>query len=117
MAHWRENNPEAVRETKRRYNQRHPEMNQEWVNRYRARQLAATVEKVDYEAIALRDRNVCHICGFDVDLTASTYDPMARTFDHVIPLSRGGAHSVENIKVAHRICNSKKSNRFIEAVG
>lgn len=113
---WREANPERAAAVKRRHLQAHPEKNQEWVNRYRARKLDATVEVVDYEAIAERDQNVCHICGFDVDLQATTYDPMARTFDHVIPLSRGGAHSMENVKVAHRLCNIRKNNRFIAVV-
>lgn len=110
---FREHNPDAAAAIRRRHLQAHPEKNQEWVNRYRARKIAATVEPVDYSVIAERDENVCHICGFDVDLTVGTYDPMARTFDHVIPLSRGGAHSMENVKVAHRLCNIRKNNRHV----
>lgn len=113
-ARWRKAHPDEAKAVSRRYHQNHPEMNQEWVNRYRARKLQATVEVVDYAAIAERDHNVCHICGLAVDLNAGTYDPMARTFDHVIPLSRGGEHAVLNVKVAHRLCNTRKNNRLIE---
>lgn len=114
---YRERNPDAVKASKRRHLKAHPEKNQEWVNRYRARKVAATIEPVDYAAIAERDKNVCHLCGFEVDLTVGTYHPMARTFDHVIPLSRGGDHSMSNIMVAHRLCNIRKNNRLLSVGG
>jgi len=37
------------------------------------------------------------------------------TQDHVIPLSRGGNHTKDNIVPACRSCNSRKGNRLIEA--
>lgn len=34
-------------------------------------------------------------------------------FDHVIPVSRGGAHSMDNIKSAHAVCNLRKHDKLI----
>ena len=69
---------------------------------------AAYFEKVDLAAIEKRDKMICHLCGKKV----------ARhqlTFDHLIPLSKDGPHVAWNLAVAHRRCNSQKSNRFITA--
>lgn len=32
-------------------------------------------------------------------------------FDHVIPFSRGGTSTVDNLRLVHRTCNRKKSNK------
>lgn len=37
-----------------------------------------------------------------------------RHLDHVIPLSRGGAHSEDNIRVTHARCNLKKGTKLVE---
>lgn len=39
--------------------------------------------------------------------------PQKLTQDHVIPLSRGGNHSIGNILPACTTCNSKKKTKFI----
>lgn len=33
--------------------------------------------------------------------------------DHVIPLSKGGTHTWDNVKLAHKRCNSKKGNKDV----
>ncbi len=93
--HWKEANPERVRLLARQYS-----------SRRRARLQDATMGTVSYRAILERDGHVCHICGLDV----ATDDVH---FDHVIPLSKGGAHSMENIKVSHSKCNLRKAARLI----
>ncbi len=65
------------------------------------------IEPVDWAGVLKRERGTCHICGEaigEADLT----------FDHVVPLSRGGAHSTDNIKLAHRSCNGRKGVRLVE---
>ena len=34
------------------------------------------------------------------------------SIDHVIPVSKGGRHSWDNVKLAHRLCNTVKSNKL-----
>lgn len=41
----------------------------------------------------------------------------ADTIDHVIPRSRGGAHSWDNCVAACKACNSKKADRLLEELG
>lgn len=51
--------------------------------------------------ILKRDANTCQYCGSTDDLT----------IDHIIPKSRGGADSWENLVAACNKCNHKKGNR------
>lgn len=68
----------------------------------RALLAGAQIERIDYERIKRRDKMRCHICLRKVS-------PRQLHFDHVIPLSKGGAHVESNLAVAHRRCNQKKS--------
>lgn len=56
---------------------------------------------VNRRGILRRDRNSCQYCGSNKNLT----------LDHVIPRSRGGRHTWENVVAACSECNSRKSNR------
>jgi 5-methylcytosine-specific restriction endonuclease McrA len=53
---------------------------------------------------------VCHLCGEDISPLAKKDDWMRVTLDHVIPLSRGGTHTWDNVKPAHWQCNMTKGN-------
>lgn len=57
-------------------------------------------------AVFARDSWTCQYCG-------ST----AENVDHVVPRSRGGLHSWENVVAACRRCNSRKENRQAHEVG
>lgn len=72
--------------------------------RRRAKLKAVVVEKVDFHAIALRTSGCCGICGGQVD---KRFD-----YDHIYPLAKGGAHSTENLQLAHPRCNRIKSARI-----
>lgn len=54
--------------------------------------------------ILLRDRNTCQYCG---EVLASG----ELTLDHVIPRSRGGASTWENLVACCHSCNRRKSNQ------
>lgn len=73
--------------------------------RYKARKQAATIGPVELDRILARDGWVCHICG---ELVA----PGELSFDHIVPLAKGGAHTESNLAVAHKACNSRKRDRL-----
>lgn len=55
----------------------------------------------------------CHICHIEIDMTASRQNGIGNWqyglhIDHVIPLSKGGSNTLDNMKPAHAICNTKK---------
>jgi 5-methylcytosine-specific restriction endonuclease McrA len=57
-------------------------------------------------AVFARDDWRCQYCG-----------AAAENLDHVVPRSRGGEHSWENVVAACRRCNSRKENRLVQEAG
>ena len=111
QAAWRAANPDRIKEHRRRSYQVN-KLNGKAAERSRirrARQKAATPPgtRVSLKAILTRDGLFCHICQSTID------EPRKVSYDHVIPLSRGGEHVASNIKVAHRVCNSWKHDRLM----
>lgn len=58
-----------------------------------------------------RDRWRCHLCRRKVKSETLWPDPLSASLDHLVPLSEGGAHSRENVALAHLQCNVRKGNR------
>lgn len=54
---------------------------------------------------------VCGICKDPIDLTLKRTSKMGLTVDHIIPLSRGGQDTLDNMQPAHWVCNVKKGNK------
>ena len=53
-----------------------------------------------------RDSGMCQYCGKRGD-----------TIDHVIPRSKGGKHTWNNVVIACRPCNAKKSDKLLGELG
>jgi 5-methylcytosine-specific restriction endonuclease McrA len=70
--------------------------------------------KVPYErrmplnrrAVFGRDHHTCQYCGAE-----------AENLDHILPRSRGGAHTWENVVAACRRCNARKGDQTPEEAG
>jgi 5-methylcytosine-specific restriction endonuclease McrA len=60
--------------------------------------------------ILMRDRYTCQYCG-------ASGSAANLTLDHVIPRSRGGGSSWENLATCCHPCNNKKGNRTPEEAG
>jgi 5-methylcytosine-specific restriction endonuclease McrA len=82
--------------------------NNEHVWRQRIRDNAG--EPVHKWQIILRDGGKCQICGRKVKVSKEVPHPLSPTLDHIIPLSKGGKHDPQNVRLAHFICNLKKKD-------
>ena len=98
---------DKARSWQRAWKAANPQKGTEYTMRYNARKKGATIDEVDYEAILERDGMHCHVCN------ASIASLKELAFDHVIPLTRNGPHCANNIKPAHRVCNSRKHNKLL----
>lgn len=65
------------------------------------------VPPVTRRELLRRDKHTCQYCGSTKKLT----------LDHVIPRSKGGKHSWDNIVVACESCNSRKGDRTPQQAG
>jgi len=54
----------------------------------------------------------CRICHKEIDMTVPRTSKMGLTVDHIIPLSKGGQDTLDNMQPAHWICNVKKGNKI-----
>lgn len=63
--------------------------------------------KPSREMIYQRDDHTCQYCGSKKKLT----------IDHIVPKSRGGQDTWENMVVACSTCNTKKGNTLLEQTG
>lgn len=79
-----------------------------------------TVDKgITLKRLAKRDNNICALCGKPVDWNDFYIDENNTVIcgdnypsrDHIKPISKGGLHSWGNVQLAHRKCNTLKSNK------
>lgn len=110
MRHLREANPEKYRERDRvRWadNKSNRRLKQRvWGQRYLARRraLPATLTHAEWQEILEHYQNRCAYCGRDSDILVQ---------EHVIPVSKGGGFTKDNIVPACSCCNLRKGNRLV----
>jgi len=75
-------------------------------------------QKISWLDVLKLHGDTCYLCSYQIDLQAprqvgqSGWE-MSFHPDHVIPLSRGGTDTLDNMKPAHAICNQRKGNKLI----
>lgn len=104
VAAWKVSHREAFRETNRKYRETHRSQRLEYDQQRSARKRGQTPQLIDRAAIYSRDGGQCQLCGLPVL-------PKNRSLDHVVPLALGGAHTPENVQLAHLLCNQRKGKR------
>jgi 5-methylcytosine-specific restriction endonuclease McrA len=81
---------------------------------YYAAKKTNTVERFDPIEVFERDGWRCQICGISTPKRLrGTTRPNAPELDHVVPISRNGAHARWNTQCACRGCNKAKSNKVV----
>lgn len=103
-------NPQAYAEQRDRWRLEHPEQHLDIMRNVvatrRARKLGNGLRRVTRADIArmfTRAGGICSYCGTAAKLTV----------DHVIPLARGGAHSIGNLVAACETCNKRKGKLLL----
>lgn len=82
-----------------------------WKKREALKRGANGAESFSYPDVYERDSWVCGLCGESIDRSLSWPDPLSVSLDHIVPLSKGGAHTMANVQAAHLVCNVSKGNR------
>ena len=86
--------------------------------RFRALGLDPEIGRYTETEVLERYGTVCHICNTEIDMNSprGTGKPgweKGLQIDHVIPLSKGGDHTIENVRPSHGHCNLTKSATII----
>lgn len=75
-------------------------------------------KSITLKALYKRDKGICQLCGKPTDpedIKDGHISRMYPTIDHIMPLSKGGAHTWDNVQLAHMSCNAGKRDRTAAA--
>jgi 5-methylcytosine-specific restriction endonuclease McrA len=106
-------NRHISRRKQKKFWAKNPEKAQAFNRKRRAR--VNNVEHIPYTKDEVLERygTDCHICGTPIDLKAPRGSgkkgwERGLHLDHLIPISKGGPDTIENIRPAHGVCNLSK---------
>jgi 5-methylcytosine-specific restriction endonuclease McrA len=75
------------------------------IHKQRAAKYSAEVDSnITAEALYIRHDGICGICQCLVAMSEAS-------IDHIVPFSKGGNHTWDNVQLAHKRCNSQKSRK------
>ena len=100
---WQKDNPEAAKAIKKNWSHK----NREYLNAKEKRRAdLKKIGNVPLEFIRELNNKSCAYCGF--------FLAGKMQIDHVIPISRGGMHTQNNLVSACKTCNQSKSNKPLD---
>jgi 5-methylcytosine-specific restriction endonuclease McrA len=97
---------EAIGARRRNYYASNPDLRNRAISRVANREALKRdpeSDKIDRSVVFDRDNGTCYLCGSQVD-------PDYWHMDHVHPVSKGGSHTYDNVRVTHPRCNLRKSD-------
>ena len=101
---WQRENPERHRARNRAWQIANPDKVRNNIHKRRAKIQSPGVTPKDWQRLVRRFGSRCAYCG------THTSDLQQ---DHVVPISRGGRHSIGNLLPACGPCNNSKHARFL----
>lgn len=109
IVRWKKANPEKVKAADAKHRKANRDKCAVTFNKWRAAKYANTpisemLTSTEWLAILAEAQGHCAYCDKEAKLT----------LDHVIPLSKGGKHSKDNVVPACEHCNCSKGNKTVE---
>jgi len=97
-------NEDYWKQYSREHYRQYPEIYKFYHQQRRARESGGDLRQGDFGIVCVEYGNVCLSCGSIKNIS----------LDHIVPISRGGVHSIMNIQPLCRSCNSKKGTKTID---
>jgi hypothetical protein len=133
LAVWKKLNADKVIEQKNKYYELNKDKEKERLKKYRTlnkekvsalkrkrRALMLGNESTPYTLQEVFEAYgfICHICNNEINMSAPRQPgkygwEFGLHIDHFVPLSKGGANSLSNVRPSHGVCNLKKGSRVI----
>ncbi len=111
MSAWKKDNRERAREIDRTGSWKNRERKIAMhVDANRKRRACVRTGKIDagitMSKVYTRDKGICMICK-------EVCPRGDASLDHIVPLSKGGSHTWDNVQLAHFNCNSRKKDTLL----
>jgi 5-methylcytosine-specific restriction endonuclease McrA len=105
---WAQQNPDRVAASyqRRKHTDAYRYKATEQKGKRKARVSGARIERINWRQVWSTFDGTCNLCKKELRIGVHTYH-----FDHIVALSRGGAHSTDNLQIVHAKCNLSK-NRY-----
>ena len=100
---WQINNPESYKRSKNKWRLENPEKFRSLKQKRRAKIRENGTFVISGKEIKRLYESSCFYCGSDNQIE----------IDHVIPISKGGRHSIGNLVSACKKCNRSKTNKYL----
>lgn len=114
-AKWRNNNPDKIKEIGKRFRESHPNKSRDDANRRRAKiQGVESVKYTEQDIFELWGTD-CYLCSKPINLKAARQVGKKGWQDglhleHLIPITKNGPDTPQNVRPAHGLCNLKKGS-------
>ena len=115
---YRQNNKEKLSEYNKEYRQKNPHKKRESDRKRKALKRANIHKPYSEKQVLKLYGTSCHICKEGIDMFANRSVgafgwQRGLHIDHVIPLSKGGPDTIDNVRPAHGLCNLQKFNSIL----
>jgi len=100
---------DKIKARNRAYHLAHPDKKQICNRKYIASKRGVQHKAYATNYIFERDNWTCQICGRKINRRLKWPNPLSKSIDHIVPLSRGGNDSPVNVQATHLRCNLGKN--------
>lgn len=100
---YQSNNPKIHALSSKKYQLANKEKYRDYANTRRARKISNGVYEISTKELNKLYKSSCFYCGSNNSIQA----------DHIIPISKGGQHSIGNLVPACAKCNNSKKDKFL----
>ena len=112
---YQQKNRERNARLQKGFRKRHPDKNASYSRFRRALIKGNKTSRYTLDEVLEKYGLSCHICGKPIDLNAPRFQgkPGWRhglQIDHIVPISRGGSDTIDNVRPVHGFCNLSKGN-------
>ncbi len=112
---YQQKNRERNARLQKGFRKRHPDKAPAYTRFRRALMRGNKTEPYTLEDVLSKYGTNCHICGEEIDLDAPRFQgkpgwKRGLQIDHIVPISKGGNDSIDNVRPAHGFCNLSKGN-------
>ena len=116
---YRDDNRDYYRQKSTEWNKKNPERAVRAVIRRRAQKRNNGYEIYTTQQVLELYGTDCHLCGFEIDINTSRKIgsqgwKRSLQVDHIIPISKGGPDTLENVRPSHAVCNMEKRDKLPE---